>query len=88
MSEEAGTVFDAEEVVRKDVNTNGQVYLGRDLGGKTVRVAYEVVDRDEFVCDECGETFELSEVAIFNQGSDDERVVCTGCLTPKDQIID
>lgn len=34
-------------VVKKEVNANGQVYLGRDLGGKTVRVAYEVVDEED-----------------------------------------
>lgn len=88
MSEEAGTVFDAEEVVEKDVNANGQVYLGRDLGGETVRVAYEVVDRDVFVCDECDGEFDLSEVAIFRRESENERVVCTDCLNPEDRIID
>jgi hypothetical protein len=88
MSEEAGTVFDAEEVVEKDVNANGQVYLGRDLGGETVRVAYEVVDRDVFVCDECGGEFDLAEVAIFDRGGENERVVCTDCLTPEDRIIE
>jgi len=45
-SDKAGTVFDAEEVVKKTVNSNGQVYLGRNLGGKEVRVAYEVVGDD------------------------------------------
>jgi len=88
MSEKAGTVFDAEEVVKKDVNANGQVYIGRNLGGETVRVAYEVVDADRFVCEECDETFDLPEVAIFNRGSDDERIVCTACLTPEDRIIE
>ncbi len=47
MPEKAGTVFDAEEVVKKDVNSNGQVYLGRDLDGETVRIAYEIVDEDD-----------------------------------------
>lgn len=47
MSEKAGTVFDAEEVVKKEVNSNGQVYLGRNLDGKTVRIAYEIVEDDE-----------------------------------------
>lgn len=87
MSEKAGTVFDAEEVVEKDVNANGQVYLGRDLGGETVRVAYEVVDCGDFRCEECEDTFALSEVAIFNRGSDDERIVCVDCLQPEDRII-
>jgi len=88
MSEEAGTVFDAEEVVEKDVNANGQIYLGRDLGGETIRVAYEVVERTEFVCDECCNEFELGEVAIFHRGTENERVVCTDCLTPEDRIIE
>lgn len=34
---------DADRVKERTVN-NGQVYLGRDLDGKTVKVAVEVVD--------------------------------------------
>lgn len=44
MTEQVATVLDAEEVLRKQVNGAGQVYIGRDLSGKTVRVAYEIVD--------------------------------------------
>jgi hypothetical protein len=48
MAEEVVATIDAEEVLVKTVNSNGQVYLGRDYGGKTVRVAFEVVeDADE-----------------------------------------
>lgn len=36
--------IDPDEIVKKDVNDNGQVYLGRNLGGKTVVVAYQVID--------------------------------------------
>jgi len=36
--------IDPEEIVTKTVNANGQIYLGRDLGGREVVVAYEVVD--------------------------------------------
>lgn len=84
-----GTTVDADEVVQKEVNSNGQVYLGRNLGGKTVRVAYEVIDEEsKFVCEECGDEFDLAEVAIFNRGGDDERVVCVNHLKPEDRIID
>lgn len=44
MSDQAGLVFQADEVIVTDVNQNGQIYLGRDIGGETVRVAYTVVD--------------------------------------------
>jgi len=47
MAEEVTTTIDAEELVKKTVNANGQIYLGRDLEGQTLRVAYEVVDEDE-----------------------------------------
>ena len=32
------------EIVTKTVNDGGQIYLGRDLGGKEVVVAYEVIE--------------------------------------------
>lgn len=79
--------MESEEIVTKTVNDNGQIYLGRALAGKDVRIGYEVLESEEFVCDECAETFELVDVAVFNRGSDDERVVCTGCLTVEDRII-
>lgn len=36
--------IEPDEIVTKTVNNNGQVYLGRDLGGKDVVVAYAVVN--------------------------------------------
>lgn len=47
MGEEVTSTLDPEEIVKKTVNANGQIYLGRDLSGKTVRVAYEIVDEAE-----------------------------------------
>jgi len=47
MAEKAGTIFDADEVLKKEVNANGQIYLGRDLEDETVRIAYEIVDDEE-----------------------------------------
>jgi len=44
MTEPVTKTIDPDEIVQKSVNDNGQVYLGRDLGGKTVVVAYAVVD--------------------------------------------
>ena len=44
MTEKVTKTIDPDEIVRKAVNDNGQLYLGRDLGGKTVVVAYAVVD--------------------------------------------
>jgi hypothetical protein len=83
-----GTTLEADEVVRKEVNANGQVYLGRDLSGETVQVGYKKLDNPKYVCDECGDEFDLAEVAIFNRGSDDERVVCVDHLKPEDRIIE
>jgi hypothetical protein len=36
--------IEPDEIVTKTVNANGQVYLGRDLDGKTVTIAYEICD--------------------------------------------
>lgn len=47
MGEEVTAAIDAEEIVKKTVNSNGQIYLGRDLEGQTLRVAYEIVNEDE-----------------------------------------
>jgi len=34
-----------KEIVEKTVNSNGQVYLGRDLDGETVKIAYEIMEK-------------------------------------------
>lgn len=47
MGDEVTTTIDAEEIVKKTVNSNGQIYLGRDLEGETLRIAYEIIDEDE-----------------------------------------
>jgi len=44
MTEPVTKTIEPDEIVQKNVNDNGQVYLGRALGGKTVVVAYAVVD--------------------------------------------
>jgi len=44
VSDKVSKEVDPDEIVQKTVNDNGQIYLGRDLGGKTVVVAYEAVD--------------------------------------------
>ena len=44
MTEPVTKTIEPDEIASKQVNDNGQLYLGRDLGGKTVVVAYEVVD--------------------------------------------
>jgi len=44
MSEPVAKEVDPDEIVEKTVNDNGQIYVGRDLGGKKVVVAYEVLD--------------------------------------------
>lgn len=44
MSDTVGKEIEPDEIVRKTVNANGQVYLGRDLDGQEVVIAYEVVE--------------------------------------------
>lgn len=46
MTEPVSKEINPDEIVRKTVNNNGQLYLGRDLGDKTVIVAYEVVENE------------------------------------------
>jgi hypothetical protein len=40
-------IDDAERLVTKDVPESGQVYVGDDLAGSTVRVAIEVVEEND-----------------------------------------
>lgn len=47
MPDEVTTTVDPEEILKIEVNSNGQIYLGRHLEGETVKVAYEVVDEEE-----------------------------------------
>jgi hypothetical protein len=47
MSEDVTVELDAEEILKTEVNANGQIYLGRHLDGKTIRVAYEIVEEDK-----------------------------------------
>jgi len=43
MTDTVAKEIDPDEIVTKEVNANGQVYLGRALDGETVTIAYEVV---------------------------------------------
>lgn len=83
-----------EDVFRSKMDGKGRVTIPADIReqwslehGDRVEVA--VVDSNSgFVCDECGEEYGIAEVAIFNRGSDDERVVCAeNCLSLEDRII-
>lgn len=47
MSDEVVSTIDPEEIVNKEVTQSGQIYLGRNLAGKKVKVAYEIVDDEE-----------------------------------------
>jgi hypothetical protein len=47
MTDTVSKTIEPDEIVTKTVNNNGQVYLGRDLAGVTVTIAYEVEDEDE-----------------------------------------
>jgi hypothetical protein len=38
------TMADADRVKTVEVSKNGQLYVGKDLAGQTVRFAVEVVD--------------------------------------------
>jgi len=42
MTDEVSKSIDPDEIIIQEINANGQVYLGRDLEGKTVTIAYEV----------------------------------------------
>lgn len=44
MDETVSMEIQPTEIVEKKVNSNGQVYLGRELDGKKVKIAYEIVE--------------------------------------------
>jgi len=80
----------------KSVQSDGRLSLGSKFANREVTVgilkasgtASSAASDQRFVCDECGDEFDLAEVAIFNRGSDDERVVCVDHLKPADRIIE
>jgi hypothetical protein len=44
MNRDISLDVDPDEIVEQTINDNGQAYVGRDLGGKKVRLAIEVLD--------------------------------------------
>lgn len=44
MTDTVSKEIEPDEIITKQVNANGQVYLGRDLDGKRVTIAYEIHD--------------------------------------------
>jgi len=86
-------VSDAD-IFQAKLDGKGRVTVPKDLrekwqvaGGDRVEVAVVGAESGGYVCDECADEFDLADVALFNRGRDDERVVCTGCLTIEDRII-
>lgn len=84
-----------EDTFRGKLDSKGRVTVPKDVrdqwqvsGGDNVEIAVIGAEDGGYTCGECNGEFDLAEVAIFNRGSGDERVVCTGCLTPEDRIIE
>jgi len=82
------------DTFRGKLDSKGRITIPKDIrdewqitGGDRVDVAVVGAEDGGYTCDECSDEFDLAEVAIFHRGSDDERVVCTDCLTPEDRII-
>jgi len=77
--------------IRLDSDTRDRLRAAKQGGEKYDETINRLLDQADALdgreCDECGDEFNLAEVAIFHRGSDDERVVCTDCLTPEDRII-
>jgi len=42
MTDEITKSIDPDEIVTQEIPESGQIYLGRDLEGKTVTIAYEI----------------------------------------------
>jgi len=84
-----------EDTFHGKLDGKGRVTVPKDIreewqvsGGDRVEVAVVGAEDGGYTCDECGDGFDLPEVAIFHRGSANERVVCTDCLTPEDRIIE
>lgn len=83
-----------KDTFRGKLDSKGRVTVPKDVrdqwqvsGGDHVELAVVGAEDGGYSCDECSDEFGLAEVAIFHRGSEDERVVCTGCITPEDRII-
>lgn len=83
-----------KDTFRGKLDSKGRVTVPKDIrdqwrvsGGDHIEVAVVGAESGGYTCDECGGEFDLAEVAIFNRGAEDERVVCTEHLTPEDRVI-
>lgn len=82
------------QTFKKSLDSKGRVTVPKDIrdewgvaDGDTVELAVVGADDGGHICDECGDSYSLPEIAIFNRGSDDEEKLCTGCLSPEDRVI-
>jgi|GEM_PF-1861178 len=77
--------------VRDTIDSRGRVTIPKEkrealqlTEGDRVEVSVLGVQNGGYVCDDCGEAFDLGKVLIVESG---ERVVCAECSTPTDRII-
>lgn len=77
--------------VRDTIDSRGRVTIPKEVRdvlqlteGDRVEVSVLGVQNGGYVCDDCGESFDLGKVLIVESG---ERVVCAECSTPSDRII-
>lgn len=87
--------IDPDEIVEKTVNEAGQIYLGSDLAGDKVTVAYEAEDTDEMVrvvppADEATlrqYILQQSQVLVSAMGASVSQCERTGTTTNPDAIV-
>lgn len=83
-----------EDTFRGKLDNKGRITVPKTIrdewrvsGGDRVKVAVVGTEDGGYICEECGNEFDLAEVAIFNRGNENERIVCTDHLTPEDRVV-
>jgi len=79
------------QAVRDTIDSRGRVTISKKRRdalqlseGDHVEVSVLGVQNGGYVCDDCGDSFDLGKMLIVESG---ERVVCAECSTPSDRII-
>lgn len=77
--------------VRDTIDSRGRVTIPKEkrdvlqvTEGDRVGVSVLGVQNGGYVCDDCGNSYDLGKVLIVESG---ERIVCAECSTPTDRII-
>ncbi len=77
--------------VRDTIDSRGRIVVPKDkrddlnaTEGDTLDVTVLGVEEGDYICEDCGDQYDLGKVLVLNNG---DRIVCAACSTPEDRVI-